>query len=473
MSCGDISLQLGGIKYEKYYASEVDKHAIKVCQAINPDVIQLGDITKWKEWNIEWHKVDLFLAGSPCQGFSFAGKQLAFDDPRSKLFFVFMDILNHIKSVNPNVKYLLENVRMKVEHENVISRLLNIKPLIVNSALLSAQNRVRLYWTNISNIPDGFFGDAIINIKQPTDKGLLLRDILEQNVPEKYFLSTKLIETFETHCKKKKAEGCGFNFEPVVGDSKGKSLTTRNGSRPDDNFIKCVAMRGRNNQNDEIEQQLEFRNDGKTNTLTSVQKDNLIQIGNIYDNEHNSVAGRVYTDQGKSVTLSAQGGGGGAKTGLYAIKREVIQLNQSTESQGVQPFQQNRVYDIDGIMTTLDTDSGRKNILIPEATSKGFIEIQPGECFDFENPNSETRRGRKMADKSNTLMAKQTDFMQYTTDYRIRRLTPRECGRLQTVPEHIIDIMLNCGVSDTQLYKMFGNGWTVEVITYILSHLNK
>ena len=121
MSCGQIALNRIGIVPSVYYASELDKYAIKVTQANYPDTIQLGDVTKWREWDIDWCGIDLLIGGSPCQGFSFAGKQLAFDDPRSKLFFVYVDILNHIRSVNPDVKFLLENVKMKKEYLDVIT----------------------------------------------------------------------------------------------------------------------------------------------------------------------------------------------------------------------------------------------------------------------------------------------------------------------------------------------------------------
>ena len=126
ISCGQIALERAGIKVDKYYASEVDKYAITVTQANYPDTIQLGDVTKWREWDIDWGGIDLLIGGSPCQGFSFAGKQLAFDDPRSKLFFVYVDILNHIRSLNPDVKFLLENVKMKKEHLAVITEQLGV-----------------------------------------------------------------------------------------------------------------------------------------------------------------------------------------------------------------------------------------------------------------------------------------------------------------------------------------------------------
>ena len=115
-SSGFTAMELAGIKVDRYYSAEVDKYAIQVSNAIHPDQTRLGDVTQWMHWNIDWSSIDLLIAGSPCQGFSLAGKQLAFDDPRSKLFFVFTDILNYLKLVNPNIKFMLENVKMKKEH---------------------------------------------------------------------------------------------------------------------------------------------------------------------------------------------------------------------------------------------------------------------------------------------------------------------------------------------------------------------
>lgn len=166
MRCGRIALERAGIEVTNYYASEVDKYAIKVADANWPGCINLGDVTQWKSWNIDWGSIDLILAGSPCQGFSFAGKQLAFNDPRSKLFFVFVDILNYIKELNPKVKFLLENVKMKQDYLDVITEVLGVDPALINSSLVSAQDRKRYYWTNW-------------DFKKPDDKGILLKDILE------------------------------------------------------------------------------------------------------------------------------------------------------------------------------------------------------------------------------------------------------------------------------------------------------
>lgn len=172
ISCGQVALERAGIEVNNYYAAEVDKYAIKVTQANYPNTIQLGDVTKWREWNIDWSSIDLLIGGSPCQGFSFAGKQLAFDDPRSALFFEYLNILNHIKAVNPSVKFMLENVRMKKEYMDVITNLLGVEPVFINSSLVSAQERKRFYWANWE------FG-------QPEDKGFVLSDIIEAGVVDR------------------------------------------------------------------------------------------------------------------------------------------------------------------------------------------------------------------------------------------------------------------------------------------------
>lgn len=164
MSCGQIALNRAGIKYDNYYASEIDKFAIQVTQKNYPNTIQMGSVTEILGKNLP--KIDLLIGGSPCQGFSFSGKLLNFDDPRSKLFFEYARILDEVKP-----KYfLLENVLMKKESEDIISSILEVKPIKINSNLVSAQNRVRLYWTNIP--VEGF----------PKDKNIKLCNILE-NLP--------------------------------------------------------------------------------------------------------------------------------------------------------------------------------------------------------------------------------------------------------------------------------------------------
>lgn len=173
LSGGQLALTQNGIKYDTYYASEIDKYAIQVTQKNFPDTVQLGDVTKWQSWGIDWSSIDLIHGGSPCQGFSNAGKGLNFEDPRSKLFFVFVDILNHIKKHNPNVKFMLENVRMKKEWLDVISEQLGVEPININSSLVSGALRNRFYWTNIENV------------KQPGDRNIKLQDILENGYTDR------------------------------------------------------------------------------------------------------------------------------------------------------------------------------------------------------------------------------------------------------------------------------------------------
>lgn len=169
MSCGQIALRELGIKADRYYASEINKHAIKQTQ-------------------------------------------LNFNDPRSALFFEFVRILDECREINPDVKFLLENVRMKREYEQVISDTLGIRPVMINSALVSAQNRVRLYWSNICTAPDGLF-EIKTDIPQPKDRGLFLRDILEDDVDAKYNVSEKTLQNMSAHAERQKARGNGFAID--------------------------------------------------------------------------------------------------------------------------------------------------------------------------------------------------------------------------------------------------------------------
>ena len=166
ISCGQIALEKAGIKVDKYYASEIDKFAILVTQHNYPDTIELGDMTKWDNWNIDWASIDLVIGGTPCQSFSVAGNQKGFNG-KSGLFFEFADIYHNVLLHKPNALFLLENVVMKKEWQDVISKIMGVKPIEIDSALVSAQKRRRLYWTNIHNV------------KQPKDKGILFKDILE------------------------------------------------------------------------------------------------------------------------------------------------------------------------------------------------------------------------------------------------------------------------------------------------------
>ena len=180
MSTGHTALDNVGIKVGKYYSSEIKPAAIKLTQHHYPDTIQLGDVNNWREWDIDWKSIDMVLSGSPCQDLSAAGKRIGLYGSRSSLFFVFVDILNHIKELNPNVLFLQENVGSAPKKDvGIMSRALGVYPVRINSSLVTAQLRDRYYWSNIRTAPDGMFGDIITDIPEPKDKKIILKDIVQ------------------------------------------------------------------------------------------------------------------------------------------------------------------------------------------------------------------------------------------------------------------------------------------------------
>ncbi|MDA9472065.1 DNA (cytosine-5-)-methyltransferase [Enterococcus sp. 5H] len=359
ISCGQVALQRAGIKVNHYYASEIDKYAISVTQKNHPNTIHLGDVQNWREWDL--HKIDLLIGGSPCQGFSFAGKQLNFDDPRSKLFFEYVDVLKHYKP-----KYfLLENVKMKKEYQDIISSYLGVEPIEINSNLVSAQNRRRLYWTNIPGI------------EQPEDKNILLKDIVHESFGEILFDS----DPFNVN-------PCGRGMGGVVTplNFKHPTITTNKGDAPK------IAIP----LNEYI---VPF-----DKTLQILDKE--VERGKVGYFRKDSQANRVYYIHNKAITLCGDAGGGAAKMGQYLF----------------------------GCIT-------------PDRVNKR----QNGQRFN---------EGRKFY----TLTAQ--DKHGVLIEGYIRKLTPIECERLQTLPDNYTE-----GVSNTQRYKALGNGWTVDVIAHILGFM--
>jgi site-specific DNA-cytosine methylase len=236
-----------GIPVKRYYANEIDKYAISIALKNHPDIIQCGDIT---DQQYPPNNIDLMVAGSPCQGFSFAGKQLAFDDPRSVLFFEWYKLFEKVK---PRW-FIFENVRMKQASQDVISRYLGVQPIEINSSLVSAQNRKRLYWTNIP-------------VTQPEDRGIVLQDILEDGFSDRdkfhcidanYFKGGNLKSYFEKHRRQ-----LVFNTEVKYGRIVNRRLN-KDGVRKD--YDKSIPLQSR----------LELRDDDKTNCLTTVTKDSVV-----------------------------------------------------------------------------------------------------------------------------------------------------------------------------------------------------
>ncbi len=370
MSCGQQALERSGIKVDNYFASEIDKYAIKVTIANYPNTIQLGSVVGVDGYKLP--KIDLLIGGSPCQSFSFAGKRKGMStkceteiltlehylqlkaegyefEGQSYLFWEFMRLLNECKP-----KYfLLENVEMGEKWEKVLSKAIGVNGIHINSALLSAQNRKRIYWTNIGMQPGGLFGDLESIIKQPKDKGILLRDVLETEVDEKYFLSQKSMQ---------------------------KILKYNNSQRSLDNNGKSICLQA-----------------------------GYSKIG--HDNQF--IVNKEFTGldlDSKSKTIRT--GGNGTPTNKHN-------------------------WDL-----IIHSTMGRSGD--PKKGGTGHLSRNDGKTYCLDSANS----------------------IAVEVTSKIRRLTPIECERLQTVADNYTN-----HVSDSQRYKMLGNGWTVDVIAYLFSYL--
>jgi DNA-cytosine methyltransferase len=481
MSCGQIALNRAGIKYDKYFASEIDKFAIKATQRNFTETIQLGSIVTVKATALP--PIDLFMGGSPCQGFSNSGKGLNFEDPRSKLFFEFVRILKELREINPNVKFLLENVRMKKEWEDAISRILEIQPININSALVSAQNRERLYWTNIGMSQRGLFGDNYCTIPHPKDRNIFLKDILQptHEVAEKYYISEKAL----SRILRKNYSDAQINPEKTV------TLDTKNnsGQLSVNSGITLITERGKSHE-------YQIEDSGKVPPLTSrpgCEHDNRVVVGCISTNGEIRDLG-----DDKSLCIDTNYFKGIENHGQRTMVREPIQINPSTESGGAQPYQQNRIYDVNGIAPALTAELGGERqimVAIPEVevintfprsstSGKGGTgELKRTDvktyCIDTQQNQvvkvPQADRIYDTEDKSVTSGARNGGLGAgtglYNVKERFRRLTPIEVCRLQTVPDDYFFKEEGQIVSDSQIYKQCGNGWTVDVIAHILSYL--
>jgi DNA-cytosine methyltransferase len=418
MSCGQQALERSGIVVDNYFASEIDKHAIQVTMANYPNTKQLGSVVNVDGYSLP--KIDLLIGGSPCQSFSFAGKRKGMAtkceieiltlehylelkaegyefEGQSYLFWEFMRLLNECKPTY----FLLENVEMGEKWEKVLSKAIGVNGIHINSALVSAQNRKRIYWTNIGMQPSGLFGDLESIIEKPKDKGILLKDILESEVDDKYYLKQKAIDyinrdkrnlAFQMDEKDNKsicitavfAKQIPYNQIIVHNTMPRSSKSGKGGTGPlsradgktycldtgNTNAVEIVAMRGRGEKGN-IKQQLEYNGTNKSNSLTTVTKDNLLMLN---ENQLRKFNHDPDIEKANTLTL-AQGRAGSSEEYMDAVSK---------------------IAKIQGI---------------------------------------------------------------------IRRLTPIECERLQTVKDNYTDC-----VSDTQRYRMLGNGWTVDVIAHILSY---
>lgn len=375
MSCGQQALERIGVNVLEYYASEIDKHAIAVTMHNYPNTKQLGSVIDVDGYKLP--KIDLLIGGSPCQSFSFAGKRKGMStkceteiltlehylelkaegyefEGQSYLFWEYMRLLNEVKP-----KYfLLENVMMGEKWEKILSKAIGVKPIEINSALVSAQNRRRLYWTNIGMQPMGLFGDLESIIPQPKDKGILLKDILESEVNPKYFISEKMIDRIK---RSNNGEKCFADNQKSMCLAAGYFKQGR-----DNQLVTVHNTMPRSSKTGKGGTGPLSRNDGKTYCLDTGQTNVIEVLGGDFRHDE----GFRWRENGKSGTLSTKGA---TENSLSGIPLSKIQGN-------------------------------------------------------------------------------------------IRRLTPLECERLQTVKDGYTSV-----ASDSQRYRMLGNGWTVDVIAHILS----
>lgn len=400
ISCWRVALERAGIKVDKYFASEIDKYAIQIAKKNYPDTIHLWSVTAlstsndceqsetWHQWwNWEW-SIDMIIWGSPCQDLSIAKKGWkGLQGEKSWLFFEYVRLL---KEVKPKY-FLLENVASmkKADKEEITRILIEIYPdtqcYLINSALVSAQHRRRLYWSNIQWV------------EQPTDKWIVLKDILEETVDEKYYVKSERVKTILSNIRSR----------IVTNNDKSPTILSNEYKQSTDSIVLIENINCFYELNSvwKLRQWYEyFKVWWKTYSINCAHAQNTMiriwQLNSKYQGD------RVYSYEWKSISLSAIGGNHGGTTGLYDVWWVALR--------------------------------NRGEWKRPE----------------FNN----------MA-KANSMTTVQTDSM-VSVSWVIRRLTPIECEKLQTLPVNYTE-----GVSNSQRYKAIWNGWTVDVIAHIFSYI--
>jgi len=419
ISCGQVALNRAGLKIDNYFASEIDKYAIKVTMVNYPNTIQLGSVVDVDCSKLP--KIDILIGGSPCQSFSFAGKRNGMTtkdeieiltlehylllknegyefEGQSYLFWEYMRILNDAKP-----KYfLLENVEMGERWEKVLSKAIGVNGIHINSALLSAQNRKRIYWTNIGMKPAGLFGDLESIIQQPKDLGILLKDVLELEVDEKYFLSQKSIDYIYRNSR-------NIGFKNHEDNNKSHCIVA--------NFSRGIPY----NQIEIIDKEftgLDINKKSKTFRTGGSQS---------ATNKHNYDL-IVHNTQRRSA------------------ERPSIQKNKNAGGCGHLSRNDGKTYSLDTQNTNAVEIVASRGRLNEEGTYTQYLE-------------------ERQDGKTNSLTTVQSDNLVNSKSH-IRRLTPIEAERLQTLPDNYTN-----HISDSQRYKCIGNGWTVDVIVHIFKYI--
>ena len=444
MACGMLAMQSAGINVDRYVAFEIDKYAVKTSSHNFPMIEHRGDVFKADFTELEGF--DFVIGGSPCTYWSIAQKNNRETEASGMGWELFCQYVRAVKEVKPKFFIYENNKSMSKAIRDSITKTFGFEPICINSALVSAQNRQRLYWVGKRNA-DGTYSK--VNVEQPIDRGILLRDVLDSGVhlsdkDKSFALTTRCCgATPEDTLKRSRHSMVAEELKPLTEGELDYMVRKTSGDRNHFDF-------------GYIQDATKDKGACLTANISKGVPYNVccvpVRVGNFPFEDgrlSNSQGMRIYSIDGKGVTLCGNGGGKGAKTGLYA-----------------EPMR------------------------VQEATTKGYVDIEAGDCVDLTMPNSKTRRGRSMKDKSNCLMTG-CQYYQYigTTKhpiyevkdgmitikdkqypiklvdgyYIIRKLTVSECKRLQTVPE-----WFEYPVSDTQAYKMLGNGWTVEVIAHLI-----
>lgn len=444
ISCGRIALERVGIPVANYYESEIDKYANIVSKYNWTESVQIGDVRNVVVKELPFIP-DLIIAGSPCQGFSFAGKQLNFNDPRSALFFEFVRILKECKALNPNVLFMLENVPMKKEFQRVINEQLGIYPVTINGALVSAQNRERLFWTNIRTKTVGLFGDVYTDIPQPADKGVLLADILESEVDEKYFLSEKALARIERNT---------YSQAKINPDKTGTINTKNNsGQLSIDSGTTLIGVVNDNGKLREVAQ----ANCIDASYAKGMDNHGQSPLAVIIQRERGYNKGGVKAENGKTPTVSANRWEQNNHVKCVSMRGRHLDENG------------NRV-DIKGANTVQRIEVAAnpdKMNCVTSVAKDGLVQITGNGYAKHQQDRVNT------GDKARSIPAQ--EGMQWTNTLigsQIRRLTPTEVCRLFTVPDNYFHNKDGKRlVSESQQYKALGNGWIVDVIAHIFSFI--
>lgn len=509
MACGMLAMQIGGVEVDQYASYEIDPYCKKTSAHNFPNIEQYGDVFQ-EDFN-KYKGFDWLIGGSPCTYWSIAQTKNRETTASGLGWELFSQYVRALHEAEPKMFIYENNKSMSKAIRESITETFGFEPICINSALVSAQNRQRLYWCGIRQ-DDGTYKKA--DIEQPEDRYIMLKDILETNYSplsenemdymvrdhqdQRWSFCNRPNQDEKSKCLVANvSKGVPYNVvaQPINITDEGKAQVLKANYYKSSiaNFCNgdggmkyaasgvaepvCVAQRGRYPENPKsrvaglpTEQMFEAREDYKTNTLTTVQKDNMVA---------------------EPIKIM--------NCGIESVNNVDCGIQAMLDMKGQEQIR--RVYGQNGKAPTLTTCQGGHRepkvfepipecFRVKEATKQGYTDIKLGGCVDMSMPNSKTRRGRNMENKSNclqtscafyqycgtintpiyevkdgmiTVKGKQYPIKLIDGYYIIRKLTVRECMRLQTIPE-----WYEFPVSNSQAYKMLGNGWTVEVIAHLI-----